>query len=67
MNVGELIAELEEHNPEAPVLDEYYDEAYIINTEPGGDTLSGLVENKTGYVIIQFGDPLTPPPVEKPQ
>ena len=57
MNVADLIAELEKHNPEAPVLDENYEEAYNVNAEIGGD-IWGLAEREGGYVIIGFGDPL---------
>ena len=61
MKVSELIAELKEQNPDAPVLDEDYTEAYNLNFEKGGDRFSGLPEIDTGYVIICFDDPLAPP------
>ena len=64
MKVSELIAELKGQNPDAPVLDENYDEAYNLNFEQGGDKLSALAETETGYVIICFGDPLAPPKEE---
>ena len=60
MNVAELIAELEQQNPEAPVLDDNNEEAYNVDTDVGGE-YSGLPEIETGYVVISFGDPLAPP------